>query len=155
MTARAFLYVLAQLASGSNQCGLALIWSRINWRSTRHSLTMASEISQFWLMNFQVEIDGHAIGDYVQVLNTGSPVVESVAKILADQAQRQLYSDWKEVEPDQGEPCANKGTHRQTPWIVSPGRKATLCVYWRHVLAITSNVSEILRQAGCSSVKMS
>lgn len=108
--------------------------------------------SKFWLFQFVFEIDSHPFS-HPAILKFQEPVNRKAAEVLATKHQESLFGDWLKIEQDPDEPCAQDGTHRETPWWSSTSsKKLTMCVHWRMGKPVDGKTKLLLTRAGVPCV---
>lgn len=109
---------------------------------------------KYWLVNFVVEIDSVPLS-YMMVVEMPEAITAATCAPLLDRLQKTLFAHWPEVAQDPDEPCANDGTHRQTPWWSgAESRRLAVCIHWKFNQGITRQMAAKLRQAGAAWTKL-
>lgn len=110
---------------------------------------------KYWLVQFVIEIGSFPI-ERTMIVEMPEAIGASTCKPLLDRLQRTLFVCWPEIPQDPDEPCANEGTHRQTPWFSNTDSKPMVaCVSWRFNQGLTPYMARKLRQAGLEWKKLS
>ena len=104
--------------------------------------------SKYWLFQFVFVLDSHPFS-HPEILEFNEPVTKKIAQVLATKHQETLFGDWLKIEQDPDEPCAQNGTHRETPWwSSSTSKKLTMCIHWNNCKPIDRRLATTLDRVG-------
>lgn len=118
------------------------------------SFYLSMRKSKFWLFQFVFTIDSFPFS-HPEILQFQEPVTKKIAEALAAKYQESLFGEWMKIEQDPDEPCAEGGTHRETPWWSSTSsQKLTMCIHWKTSKPVDSKARRVLYRVGVPCVKI-